>query len=97
MDIVLIHGACHGAWAWDFVKPQFKKLGYNIHTPTLTGMGEKVDLLSPAVTALTHVNDIVEYVEKGDLENVILIGHSYAGGPMTHAHSLLENKVRQLI
>ena len=51
--------------------------GHDVFTPTLTGMGERVHLLSPAVDLNLHIQDIVNVLEFEDLRGVILAGHSY--------------------
>jgi pimeloyl-ACP methyl ester carboxylesterase len=48
-------------------------------TPTLTGLGNRSHLVSPQVGLATHVEDIVELLVRDDLNDVVLIGHSYAG------------------
>ena len=48
-------------------------------TPTLTGLGERAHLLSPAVDLRTHIQDVVAVLTYEDLEQVVLVGHSYGG------------------
>ena len=77
--LVLLHGACHGAWCWDRVRPLLEQAGRDVVTPTLTGLGEREDELSPDVGLSTHVDDVVRVLEQEDLTDVVLVGHSYAG------------------
>lgn len=95
--LLMIHGACHGGWAYDFMRPHLEAAGHELLTPTLTGMSERVNELTPKVTAITHANDIVAAIHRTKADSIILIGHSYAGGPMTHAHSLAGDRIQQLI
>ena len=76
---VLIHGAWHGGWAWKKVKPLLGGAGYEVFTPTLTGLGERRHLASPAVNLDTHIQDVVGVLESEDLRDVVLVGHSYGG------------------
>ncbi len=76
---VLVHGAFHGGWCWRKLTPWLRAAGHEVYTPTLTGMGERVHLASPAVTLSTHVQDIVNVLVYEDLAEVRLVGHSYAG------------------
>lgn len=48
-------------------------------TPTLTGLGERADELTPKVGLRTHVDDVVDVLRDEDLSGVELVGHSYAG------------------
>jgi pimeloyl-ACP methyl ester carboxylesterase len=50
-----------------------------VFAPTLTGLGERAQLLSPAVGLETHVQDVVGVLAYEDLHDVVLVGHSYAG------------------
>jgi pimeloyl-ACP methyl ester carboxylesterase len=79
MAFVLIGGAFHGAWCWDRVRPLMEQAGRDVVTPTLTGLGERADELSPAVGLGTHIEDVVQVLEQEDLRDAVLVGHSYAG------------------
>jgi pimeloyl-ACP methyl ester carboxylesterase len=50
-----------------------------VFTPTLTGVGERSHLLSPAVNLDTHIADVENLIRWEDLSNVVLCGHSYGG------------------
>jgi pimeloyl-ACP methyl ester carboxylesterase len=75
----LVHGARHGAWCWDPVRPLLEQAGHAAHTPTLPGQGERAAELSPAIDLESHIADIVTYIGSRDLRNVVLVGHSYGG------------------
>lgn len=49
---------------------------HEVFTPTLTGLGERAHLATPAVNLATHIQDIIGVLECEDLWNVILLGHS---------------------
>ena len=76
---VLVHGAWHGGWCWKKVAPLLRAAGHDVFTPTLTGLGERVHLLAPEIDLATHVDDILGVLEYEDLNNVVLVGHSYGG------------------
>jgi pimeloyl-ACP methyl ester carboxylesterase len=76
---VLVHGAWHGGWCWKKVAPLLRHAGHEVFTPTLTGLGERAHLLTPEVDLTTHVQDIVGVLTYEDLQEVILVGHSYSG------------------
>ena len=46
---VLVHGAWHGGWCWNRVIPLLETAGHRAFGPSLTGLGERADLLSPEV------------------------------------------------
>ncbi len=76
---VLVHGAWHGGWCWRKVTPLLRAAGHEAYAPTLTGLGERAHLLSPAIDLDTHIQDVVNVLEYEELTDVILVGHSYAG------------------
>jgi pimeloyl-ACP methyl ester carboxylesterase len=77
--VVLVHGAWHGGWCWQRVERVLRSVGIQVTAPTLTGLGDRSHLVSPQVGLSTHVSDIVEHLERHDLDDVVLVGHSYAG------------------
>jgi pimeloyl-ACP methyl ester carboxylesterase len=82
---VLVHGAWHGAWCWARVMPALRAAGHEVFAVTLTGVGERAHLLSREITLDTHVTDIANLVVCEELSDVVLVGHSYGGLPMTGA------------
>jgi pimeloyl-ACP methyl ester carboxylesterase len=78
-NFVLVHGAWHGAWCWRRVIVQLQALGHRVHAVTLTGLGERAHLLSPAITLETHIEDVRQLIETEELNDVVLVVHSYAG------------------
>jgi pimeloyl-ACP methyl ester carboxylesterase len=82
---VLVHGAWHGAWCWARVLPALRAAGHGAHAVTLTGVGERAHLLSRAIDATTHTDDVVNLVACEELDDVVLVGHSYGGLVITLA------------
>jgi pimeloyl-ACP methyl ester carboxylesterase len=80
---VLVHGGAHGGWCYNRVSPLLRAAGHDVYSPTLTGLGERKHLLRQDTDLDTHITDIVNTLEYEDLENVILVGHSYGGMVIT--------------
>ncbi|HXK22958.1 MAG TPA: alpha/beta hydrolase [Myxococcota bacterium] len=76
---VLVHGGGHGGWCYQRVARIIRSKGHEVYTPTLTGLGEREHLLSPAIDLDLHITDVVKGLEFEDLRDVILVGHSYGG------------------
>jgi pimeloyl-ACP methyl ester carboxylesterase len=66
-------------------------------TPTLTGLGERSHLLSRDVGLDTHVRDIVNVLEFEDLDEVILVGHSYGGMVVTGVAERVPHRLARLV
>ncbi len=76
---VLIHGMWHGGWCWQKVSPLLRSAGHEVYTPTLTGLGERVHLANPEIGLDMHLQDVVNLVLYEELQEVILVGHSFGG------------------
>ncbi len=76
---VLVHGSCHGGWCWKKVIPLLSKDSHEVYTPTLTGLGERSHLVSRDIGLDTHILDIIQALEFENLNEVMLVGHSYGG------------------
>lgn len=94
---VLVHGAWHGGWCWRDVKTELEKAGHTVFTPTLTGLGERVHLASRDVNVSMHAQDIVNTINFNELEDVILVGHSYAGYVVTMVADAVKEKLRHIV
>jgi len=78
-DILLIHGTWTGGWMWKPLKDRLIARGHNVATPTLTGLGEREHLLTPAVGLDTHIRDLEAVVKWEMLDNIVAVAHSYGG------------------
>jgi pimeloyl-ACP methyl ester carboxylesterase len=96
-DVVLVHGAWHGAWCWRRVLPALWAAGHRVVTVTLTGLGERAHELSPSITLGTHVLDVVTAVRAEECRDAVLVGHSYGGLPVTGAADVLGDAVARLV
>jgi pimeloyl-ACP methyl ester carboxylesterase len=83
--VVLVPGACLGGWCWRDVAARLRAAGHDVYPLTLTGLGERLHLARPDVDLDTHIEDVVMVLDYEDLQNVVLVGHSYAGIVVTGA------------
>jgi len=94
---VLVPGTWHGGWVWKKVKQQLTKAGHTVYTPTPTGVGERIHLLTEDVDLYTHIEDIANVIKFEELENVILVGHSFSGITITGVADRLKEKIKHII
>ena len=90
---VLVHGTWLGGWLWADVADRLRAAGHRVYTPTLTGVGERAHLASREVGLETHIRDIVGVIDCEELENVVLLGHSFSGVSVTGALDRRRDKV----
>ena len=94
---LLIHGAWHGGWVWNEISEILRYQRYSVSTPTLTGLGEKKHLLSSKITIETFIEDIVNHIIFENLNNIILVGHSFAGSVISGVADRLKDRIQKLI
>ncbi len=94
---LLIHGAWHGGWVWNEISEILRYHRYSVSTPTLTGLGEKKHLLSSKITIETFIEDVVNHIVFENLNNIILVGHSFAGSVISGVADRLKDRIKKLI
>ena len=95
--VVLVHGAWHGGWCWRRVADLLEKQGHKVYTPTLTGLGERVHLMSKDIDLNTHITDVVNVFKYEDLKDVCLVAHSYGGWPSSGALEQIADRVSAIV
>jgi pimeloyl-ACP methyl ester carboxylesterase len=96
-NFVLIHGALHGGWCWRPVVQRLEAGGHNVFAPSLTGLGDRVHLLSRSVNLETHATDVVNLIEAEELDDLVLVGHSYGGMVVTQAADRVAARIRGIV
>jgi pimeloyl-ACP methyl ester carboxylesterase len=94
---VLVHGGGHGGWCYQPVARIMRAQGHEVYTPTLTGLGEREHLLSSSVDLETHITDVAKLLQFEDLEDVILVGHSYGGMVISGVADRATERIRNLV
>ena len=90
---VLVHGAFHGGWCWSKVANILRSKGYRVFTPTFTGLGERSHLLNNEVDLNTFITDIKSVIENEELQNVILVGHSFGGTVISGVIDQMQDRI----
>ena len=96
-NFVLVHGAWHGGWCWQRVVRPLARDGHRVFAVTLTGVGERAHLLSPAITLETHIEDVRAAIEAEELDDLVLAVHSYAGMIGTAIADRMGARLRHLV
>ena len=95
--IVLVGGSFLGAWAWERVVPPLAAAGHDVHALTLTGFGDRAHLATPQTGVAVHAQDVVAAISTARLEDVVLVGHSYAGVPVTVAAARIPERIARVV
>jgi pimeloyl-ACP methyl ester carboxylesterase len=98
---VLVHGAWHGGWCWNKVAPLLRRTGAPVFTPTLSGLGDRAhlaELLDPSQVNLDlHIRDVTQLLQYESLDDVVLVGHAYAGMVITGVAEVCPERLSHLV
>ena len=92
---MLVHGASHGGWCWEKVKPLLEANGNRVCAPDLPGMG-KDDTPPANVTLADNVEKLSRLLDKMD-EPVVLVGHSLGGITISALAEARRRKLKALV
>ena len=63
----------------------------------MTGLGERSHLLDAKVNLSTHITDIANVIKWERLDNIVLVGHSYAGMVITGVAGQAEHAIGSIV
>ena len=94
---VLVHGAWHGGWCYKRVSERLSAEGHLVYTPTNTGLGERSHLYHREIDLEVHITDILNVIKWEEIDDFVLVGHSYGGMIITGVADRVPEKVRRLV
>lgn len=94
---VLAHGSWHGGWCWAPVAERLRAAGHRVFTPSYTGMGDRAHLINKSITIDTFIEDLVQVIQTEELNDVILVGHSFGGIPISGVADRIPERLAHLV
>jgi pimeloyl-ACP methyl ester carboxylesterase len=94
MNFVFVPGAWHSGWSWHPVGTRVRAAGHAAVALTLPGLTMGDD--PRGLRLADAVDHIVREVERRDLRDVVLVGHSFAGIPITGAARRLAGRLARI-
>jgi pimeloyl-ACP methyl ester carboxylesterase len=94
---VLVHPAWFGGWCWKKITPLLRARGYDVYTPTLTGLGERAHLARPEIGLNIHIEDVANLLKYEDLSGVVLVGNSSAGMVITGVADQAPERIAHIV
>ncbi|KAI3452071.1 hypothetical protein Pfo_008736 [Paulownia fortunei] len=80
VHIILVHGACHGAWSWYKLKPLLEAAGHRVTALDLAASGIDLRSLQELRTLADYTQPLLELMASiPPQEKVVLVGHSLGG------------------
>ena len=95
--IVLIPGAGLGAWAWARVTPALRAARHDAHPLTLTGTGDRAHLAHAGIDLTAWITDVVAHLETEELDDVVLVGHSFCGSVISGVAERVPGRIAHLV
>jgi pimeloyl-ACP methyl ester carboxylesterase len=80
-EVVLVHGAWHGAWCWEPLRERLERRGITTHAAELKSGGELREDLTDFYTDAQAVRQLTDSINSPG----VLAGHSYGGMVVTEA------------
>ena len=97
VTFVLVHGSWLGGWSWKRVTDRLTAGGHRVFAPTMTGVGDRAHLISRLVTLDTWVVDVTMLLETEELNDVVLVGHSFGGRVVTGVADRMKERLREVV
>ncbi|MFI8848913.1 alpha/beta hydrolase [Streptomyces sp. 891-h] len=94
---VLIPGMCHGGWCFEELTEQLRSHGHRANPLTLTGLSERGHLLHTGVNLETHIQDVTGVLAAENIQDTVLVGHSYGGMVIAGVADRMPERVRALV
>ncbi|KAK4393856.1 Salicylic acid-binding protein 2 [Sesamum angolense] len=95
VHIILVHGACHGAWCWYKLKPLLEAAGHRVTALDLAASGIDRRRLEELHTFADYSQPLLELMASIPLEEkVVLVGHSLGGMNLVLAMDMYPQKIK---
>jgi pimeloyl-ACP methyl ester carboxylesterase len=93
--IVLIHGASHGGFCWEYLAPALRNMGYRVSAPDLPGLGADQTPIEQ-ISLHSYIDRVVDTVKAAG-EPVVLLGHSMGGAVVCGAAEAICEQIGKLV
>ena len=94
---VLVHGAWGTIRGYDKIAEALRSAGHVVYCVELKGLGTRTAELAADITLSDHINDVLTIIDDNELNDIVLVGHSYGGMIITGAASQRAEKIRSLV
>jgi pimeloyl-ACP methyl ester carboxylesterase len=94
-NFILVHGSWAGGNVWHKLVPLLEPHA-RVFAPTLSGF-QVGEIAAPECGLTLHIQEIVELIEQHNLENIVLVGHSYGGMVIQGVASRASQHIQELV
>lgn len=93
--IIFVHGNVASQNWWNHIINDFAEK-YRVYTVDLRGHGQS-ETPNSGYTIIQYANDLIDFIEKLELEDVILVGHSMGGAIVMQMAVLAKHNIDKVI
>lgn len=94
LTFVLVHGSWHDGSCWDEVAAHLERAGHKVFAPTIAGNGKNAER---RVNHAICTASIVDYILEHDINDFVLVGHSYGGTIIAKVAEAIPERVQRLV
>src|SRR5690606_26466698 len=94
---ILVHGGGMGGWVWKYIAAPLRSAGHIVHTPTLTGFGDRHHLISCDIDTAVHLTNITLIIECEVGCDAVLVVHSYSGAVASLLLAMAGDRIRRVM
>ncbi|MDF2938922.1 MAG: alpha/beta fold hydrolase [Paenibacillaceae bacterium] len=94
MTFVLVHGAWADASFWNGVAFELCRMGHRVYIPEYPGHGSD---LNKDVTHGMISRSVADFILCHNLQNIILVGHSFGGTVIQKVAELVPDRIKRLV
>ncbi|MBW7456335.1 alpha/beta fold hydrolase [Paenibacillus sepulcri] len=94
LTFVLIHGAWADAGFWNGIAAHLRKMGHTVYTPDNPGRGPDTN---KDVTHAMITRSVADFITSRDLQNIVLVGHSFGGSVVQTVAQLMPERIKRLV
>jgi pimeloyl-ACP methyl ester carboxylesterase len=95
-NLVFIGGTGHGGRYFDEIAENLRSKGHQVFAPHPSGLDPEVQARQ-VINLDTHIQDLLDVIEANNLDEVVLVGHSYGGMVITGVADRTKAKVAGLV
>lgn len=100
---VLLHGIFGDQAVWDGLQPDkgvahlLRNKGYRVVTVTYPGLGRNFRQANESIDLKTHIQYVIDVLEKDNIKDATLVCHSYAGLICSALQDLVTERIRKMV
>ncbi|WP_053376085.1 alpha/beta hydrolase [Paenibacillus sp. FJAT-27812] len=94
LTFVLVHGSWADASFWDETAAVLRQMGHIVYTPEYAGHGVLTD---KNVTHGMITKSVVDFILAHNLQQIILVGHSFGGTVVQKVAEQVSNRIKRLV